>query len=168
MNTPRGRPFPPGNTAGRGRPKGSRNKATMVAQQLLDQHSEPIVRKCIIEAMHGNVHALKLCMERLTPARREHTYTAETAASGNGRRCGDGPRKRPTSDRLREKYTAWKGRALPIHWKRGARGSKQSSCSSAWSNWSAMPKSVRSGIRPDREASQRGPKRDHSEPESSH
>jgi len=109
MNTPRGRPFPPGNTAGRGRPKGSRNKATMVAQQLLDQHSEPIVRKCIIEAMHGNVHALKLCMERLTPARREHTYTAETAASGNGRRCGDGPRKRPTSDRLRENYTAGRG-----------------------------------------------------------
>jgi hypothetical protein len=72
MNTPRGRPFPPGNTAGRGRPKGSRNKATRVAQQLLDQHSEPIVRKCIIEAMHGNVHALKLCMERLTPARREN------------------------------------------------------------------------------------------------
>ena len=71
MNKPRGRPFQPGNQLGRGRPKGSRNKATHAAQRLLEQHSEALARKCIIEALHGNMPALKLCMERVAPVRRE-------------------------------------------------------------------------------------------------
>jgi hypothetical protein len=31
-----GRPFKPGNTFGRGRPQGSRNKATIALQEMLD------------------------------------------------------------------------------------------------------------------------------------
>src|SRR5438270_13932314 len=71
MNKPRGRPFQPGNKLGLGRPKGSRNKATQAAQRLLDEHAESITRKCIIEALHGNMRAVRLCMERITPVRRE-------------------------------------------------------------------------------------------------
>ena len=71
MSTVRGRPFQKGNTFGRGRPKGSRNKSTSVVQQLLEEHSEPIGRKCVIEALKGNPAALKLCMERLAPVRHD-------------------------------------------------------------------------------------------------
>ena len=41
----RGRPFEPGNHFGRGRPKGSRNKRSLVANELLIEHGEAIVRK---------------------------------------------------------------------------------------------------------------------------
>jgi len=70
MDRVRGRPFQPGNQYGRGRPKGSRNKSTPAAQQLLEQYSEPIMRKCIAQALGGDVRALKLCLERVTPVRR--------------------------------------------------------------------------------------------------
>jgi hypothetical protein len=71
MDQMRGRPFEPGNKRGRGRPKGSRNKPRNPAQQLLDQHAEAITRVCIISAMKGNQKAVQLCMERISPARRD-------------------------------------------------------------------------------------------------
>ena len=71
MNQMRGRPFEPGNKMGRGRPKGSRNKRTAQAQAILDQYSEPILKKCIAKALEGNLRALGLCMERILPSPRE-------------------------------------------------------------------------------------------------
>jgi len=71
MNRPRGRPFEPGNTAGRGRPKGSRNKTKSAGQQLFDHYEESLTRKCIGLAMQGDRNALRLCMERISPARRD-------------------------------------------------------------------------------------------------
>jgi hypothetical protein len=71
MNTPRGRPFPPGNTLGRGRPKGSRNKAKAPGQQLLEDNAELLARKCLVLAMQGDRSAMRLCMERILPARRD-------------------------------------------------------------------------------------------------
>ena len=58
---------------GRGRPKRSRNKTNSPGQQLFDQHAESLTRKCIAEALRGDRNALKLCMERITPARRDAT-----------------------------------------------------------------------------------------------
>jgi hypothetical protein len=66
----RGAPFEPGNKLGRGRPQGSRNKSTMAALELLHEHSDVVVRKCITETLRGNKMAMKLCMERIVPARR--------------------------------------------------------------------------------------------------
>jgi predicted DNA-binding protein (UPF0251 family) len=71
MSKPRGRPFQPGNTIGRGRPKGSRNKAKAPGQDLLDQYSEPVTRKCISMALQGDARALRICMERMSPARQD-------------------------------------------------------------------------------------------------
>jgi hypothetical protein len=68
-NKVRGRPFEPGNKLGRGRPKGSRNK-TKPGQDLWDEYAPHLVRKCITEAMHGKPTAMRLCMERSSPARR--------------------------------------------------------------------------------------------------
>ena len=70
MNKVRGRPFAPGNTLGCGRPKGSRNKAKSPGQKVLEDYAEHVVRKCVALAMQGDRSAMRLCMERISPARR--------------------------------------------------------------------------------------------------
>jgi len=65
----RGRPFEPGNKLGQGRPKGSRNK-TKQGQDLWDEYRPHLIGKCITEAMQGVPSAMRLCMERSSPARR--------------------------------------------------------------------------------------------------
>jgi hypothetical protein len=67
----RGKPFEPGNTCGRGRPRGSRNKTTLMAQELLDSYAEPLVKKCLQKALQGDPKAMQLCMDRVLPARRD-------------------------------------------------------------------------------------------------
>jgi hypothetical protein len=90
MNQTRGRQFQPGNTFGRGRPQGSRNKATIALQEMLDGHGEAITKKCALMAMQGDPTALRLCMERLLPPRKDQpvrfnvgpvTTAAEVAAA---------------------------------------------------------------------------------------
>jgi hypothetical protein len=67
----RGRPFEPGNTFGKGRPRGSRNKTTKAALELINSHSEPVVRKVIVMALQGNETMLRALLDRIVPARRE-------------------------------------------------------------------------------------------------
>ncbi len=69
----RGRPFQPGNKYGRGRPRGSRNKVARVCQDTLDSYAEALTKKCLYLALQGNPTAMRLCMERLTPGRRQRT-----------------------------------------------------------------------------------------------
>src|ERR1700680_797626 len=84
-----GKPFQPGNTFGRGRPQGSRNKATIALQDMLDGHGESITRKCALLALQGDPTAMRLCMERLISPRKGHpvkfkrhpTTTAEEVAA---------------------------------------------------------------------------------------
>jgi hypothetical protein len=63
---PRGRPFPPGNHCGRGRPLGSRNKKTVLAQ-LLDSHAEALVRKALALADEGDSQMLRFLLGRILP-----------------------------------------------------------------------------------------------------
>ena len=70
MADKRGRPFQPGNKFGRGRPAGSRNKATIALQQMLDSHGEAITKKCAILALQGDPTALRLSLERVLPPRK--------------------------------------------------------------------------------------------------
>ena len=55
-----------GNPAGK--PKGTRHRATMAVQALLEGEAEALTRKCIELAQKGDTTALRLCMERLAPA----------------------------------------------------------------------------------------------------
>jgi len=69
---PRGKPFEKGNRANpNGRPQGSRNKATILAQNLLDGETEELVRKCVEMALAGDGTAMRICIERLIPPRKD-------------------------------------------------------------------------------------------------
>lgn len=63
----RGRPFAKGNP---GRPKGARHRATIAAEALLDGEAEALTRKAVEMALAGDGTALRLCLERVVPARR--------------------------------------------------------------------------------------------------
>jgi hypothetical protein len=52
-----------------GRPKGTRNRATRLAESLLDGEARALARKAVELALGGDVTALKLCLERLIPRR---------------------------------------------------------------------------------------------------
>jgi hypothetical protein len=69
---PRGRPWQPGESGNpAGRPLGSRNVATRFAEALLDSELELLVKTTIDRALKGNPVALRLCMDRLMPPRRQ-------------------------------------------------------------------------------------------------
>jgi hypothetical protein len=67
-----GRRFTSGNP---GRPKGSRNRATQLAEALLDGEAEGLTRKAIELALGGDAAALRLCLERVIAPRRERPLT---------------------------------------------------------------------------------------------
>ena len=72
----RGRPFEAGHSGNpNGRPKGARNKATVMAEQLLDGELDALLRKLIEKAKAGDVAALRLCLDRLLPPRRDRLVT---------------------------------------------------------------------------------------------
>lgn len=54
-----------------GRPKGARNKATMAAQILLDGQAKAITSKAIEMALEGDTAALKMCLDRVVPPRKD-------------------------------------------------------------------------------------------------
>ena len=62
------------NTAGQfasgnsGRPKGSRNKATLAIESLLQGQAEALTQTAVTKALQGDAVALKLCIERVAPA----------------------------------------------------------------------------------------------------
>ena len=58
-----------------GRPKGALNKSTMAAQALLDSEAQALTRKAVELARAGNPVALRLCLERLLPPRKDRPIT---------------------------------------------------------------------------------------------
>jgi hypothetical protein len=68
----RGRPFPKG-TSGNpaGKRPGTRNRATLAAEVLLDGEAETLTRKAIELAKQGDMAALRVCLDRILPPRRE-------------------------------------------------------------------------------------------------
>ena len=68
----RGKPFEKGRSGNpNGRPEGSRNKATILAQALFDGQAEELIQKCIQMALDGDSTAMRLCIERLVPPRKD-------------------------------------------------------------------------------------------------
>lgn len=69
-----------GNPAGR--PRGSLNRSTFVAQSLLDGQAEALTQKVIDLALEGDTTALKLALERILPPRKD-TYISFELQSMN-------------------------------------------------------------------------------------
>ena len=64
-------PWKPGESGNpEGRAKGSRNKATLAAEVLLDGEAENLTRKAVDLALGGDTAALRLCLERILPPRK--------------------------------------------------------------------------------------------------
>lgn len=58
-----------GNPAGK--PNGSRHKASLAAEALLDGEAEKLTRKAVDMALEGDATALRICIDRIIPARRD-------------------------------------------------------------------------------------------------
>ena len=78
--------FAPGNP---GKPKGSRHKATQAIEAMLEGQQEALTQAAIDKALVGDVTALRLCLDRIAPVRKDapvffelpHIETAQDAAS---------------------------------------------------------------------------------------
>jgi len=73
--------FAPGNKLG-GRPKGARNKTTLAVEAMLDGDAEAITQKAIAMAKDGDGAAIRLCLERLMPARKDSPIQFELPPIG--------------------------------------------------------------------------------------
>jgi len=69
------------NTAGQftegnsGKPKGSRNKATIAIESLLEGQAEALTQTAISKALGGDSMALRLCMDRIAPLPKDNTIS---------------------------------------------------------------------------------------------
>ena len=69
------------NTAGQftegnsGKPKGSRNKASIAIESLLEGQAEALTQTAISKSLDGDSMALKLCMDRIAPLPKDNTIS---------------------------------------------------------------------------------------------
>lgn len=62
--------FAPGNALG-GRTPGSRNRVTLAVEALLEGQHEALTQAAIAKALDGDTTALRLCLDRIAPARKD-------------------------------------------------------------------------------------------------
>jgi hypothetical protein len=58
-----------------GKPKGSRNKATIAIESLLEGQAEELTQTAISKALDGDSMALRLCMDRIAPLPKDKTIS---------------------------------------------------------------------------------------------
>jgi hypothetical protein len=73
--------FKPGQSGNsKGRPCGSRNVTTLALEALLDGEAEALTRKAIELAKRGDLAALRLCLDRILPPRKDRPVAFELPA----------------------------------------------------------------------------------------
>jgi Family of unknown function (DUF5681) len=71
-------PFEPGQSGNpAGKARGTRNKVTLAIEALLDGEAEALTRKAIEIAKGGDLAALRLCLDRLAPPRKDRLVMFE-------------------------------------------------------------------------------------------
>ena len=73
----RGKPFERGNP---GRPRGARHRTTLAIEALLEGQHEALTQAAISKALEGDTVALRLCLDRIAPARRDAPITFDMPA----------------------------------------------------------------------------------------
>lgn len=58
-----------------GRPRGALNKTTIAVQSLLDGEAEALTRRAVELALDGDITALKLCLDRVSPCPKDRAVT---------------------------------------------------------------------------------------------
>ena len=77
------------NTAGQfsagnsGRPRGSRNKATIAIENLIEGQAEALTQTVIKKALEGDSVALRLCMVRIAPPPKDAAVTFSMPTMSN-------------------------------------------------------------------------------------
>ena len=66
-----------------GRPKGARNATTLALEALLDGQAQTLTQKAIDLALTGDIPALRLCLDRILPPRKDRpvSFTLPTINS---------------------------------------------------------------------------------------
>ena len=64
----------------KGRPLGSRNQSILAAEKLMENQAAAITQKCIDKALAGDATAIKLCLSRILPVKRERTIELDLPA----------------------------------------------------------------------------------------
>lgn len=68
----RGKPFRRGQSGNpQGRPVGARHRVTLAVEALLEGQHEALTQKAIELALTGDCSALRLCLDRIAPARKD-------------------------------------------------------------------------------------------------
>ena len=88
--------FAPGNKVSRGKLPGERNRATLMAEQLLSKDAAAAMRKIGAAAKAGEPWALKFIGERFVPLTSSQTFIGPSiyGADYAGGGAGDDPRSR--------------------------------------------------------------------------
>jgi hypothetical protein len=60
-----------------GRPKGARNATTLALESLLDGQAQALTLKAIELALTGDLMALRICLDRILPPRKDRPVTFE-------------------------------------------------------------------------------------------
>jgi hypothetical protein len=77
----RGRPFPKGQSGNpNGKPKGARNRATMLAEKLMQDDVEAVVNTVVAAARGGDMTAARMVLDRIAPARKGRPVEFELPA----------------------------------------------------------------------------------------
>jgi hypothetical protein len=80
----RGRPFEPGKSGNpAGKPKGARNAATLALEALLDGQAEALTNKAMALALGGDITALRICLDRILPPRKDRPIAFEMPPINN-------------------------------------------------------------------------------------
>ncbi|APG08156.1 hypothetical protein BKD09_07435 [Bradyrhizobium japonicum] len=72
-----------------GRPAGSRNKATLAVETLLDGQAEALTQKAVEMALAGDVVALRLCLDRIYPVRKDRPVAFQLPPITSARDAAD-------------------------------------------------------------------------------
>jgi hypothetical protein len=77
-------PFKPGQSGNpNGRPRGSRNATTLALETLLDGQATALTQKAIDLALTGDLAALRICLDRILPPRKDRPLTFDFPAIAN-------------------------------------------------------------------------------------